>query len=534
MKNLVLVFVFIAFLSHGETANILGLFGCASHSHFLWNEVLVGALSERGHSLTVVSVDENKSPKPNVTHLHMEKTYDTIFQNLENTIDGVKQETLPKPSGIFSNIQFLYLLKMYECKGILESRGFQDVLKLNEKFDLILYDTETGPCMLRLIERYPNVPVVGVTAFKMDPRVVEMVGGHSYPGYISHILKKHEMPKNFWKRLDNVVTYAYAYLYRKFVSDRYIEDLTSLHIPGPKAPLDNLYERIKISLVNTHPSMDYAQSLPPNIIEVGGLHIKQPKPLPSKIQIFLDSAVKGSVLISLGSNIKAEVLGKQRIEDLISVIKRFPEYNFLWKVEDKGILKEFPKNLMIQNWLPQNDILAHPKLKVFFTHAGGLSMQEAVFHGKPLVAMPFFVDQMNNAFLAEHKGYGKVVLFEEINEESVYSAFSEVFNNSSYSRNMLELQKKFLDRKSKPLDTAIWWIEYILRNPKADHLSPFSRNMTYLVANSFDIVLVFYCLISLILFVGIFISFKLFKNILNKFMNKLDGKYSNRNKVKNN
>lgn len=59
---------------------------------------------------------------------------------------------------------------------------------------------------------------------------------------------------------------------------------------------------------------------------------------------------------------------KQKI--LLDAFEQFPEYHFLWKFEDPTIDLELPKNVIIRPWLPQSDILAHPKIKGFFTHSG--------------------------------------------------------------------------------------------------------------------------------------------------------------------
>lgn len=44
--------------------------------------------------------------------------------------------------------------------------------------------------------------------------------------------------------------------------------------------MGDLEKKMLIALVNTHPSIDFPEPLSPNIIPVGGLQIKEPKPLP--------------------------------------------------------------------------------------------------------------------------------------------------------------------------------------------------------------------------------------------------------------
>ena len=54
-------------------------------------------------------------------------------------------------------------------------------------------------------------------------------------------------------------------------------------------------------------------------------------------------------------------------------------------------------NLRVLTWLPQNDLLGHPAVVAFLSHAGIHSMYEAIYHATPLVVVPLGADQFENA-----------------------------------------------------------------------------------------------------------------------------------------
>lgn len=60
----------------------------------------------------------------------------------------------------------------------------------------------------------------------------------------------------------------------------------------------------------------------------------------------------------------------EKLKLFLAVFCELTDYNFLWKFESDFVTEDLPKNVLIQSWLPQADILAHPKLKAFITHGG--------------------------------------------------------------------------------------------------------------------------------------------------------------------
>jgi len=68
-------------------------------------------------------------------------------------------------------------------------------------------------------------------------------------------------------------------------------------------------------------------------------------------------------------------------------------------------------------------------VKVFITHGGLLSAQEAAYHGKTLIGIPIFADQMLNMRRAELGGFAILLDFNNITKTSVLWALNEALGN---------------------------------------------------------------------------------------------------------
>ena len=107
--------------------------------------------------------------------------------------------------------------------------------------------------------------------------------------------------------------------------------------------------------------------------------------LPTHIEKFMnDSGDDGVILVSFGSVLQASQMSESLRTKLISVLGNVKQ-RVLMKWESEEMPSGKPANMMLSKWLPQQDILAHPKLKLFITHGGQSSSQEALCHKKPVV-----------------------------------------------------------------------------------------------------------------------------------------------------
>lgn len=74
---------------------------------------------------------------------------------------------------------------------------------------------------------------------------------------------------------------------------------------------------------------------------------------------------------------------------------------------------------------------------------------------------------------------------------------------------MKKRSKLLRDQPEKPRERAIWWIEYVLRNPDASHLRTPTVQMGFIQANSIDLYAVIYTAFLIIIFSLLYLVQKL-------------------------
>lgn len=114
-------------------------------------------------------------------------------------------------------------------------------------------------------------------------------------------------------------------------------------------------ERTELIFVNTQSAMGLVKPQSPAIIEIGGSHLSPPKPLPSDLQEFMDSAEHGIIYFSLGTVVKGESMNKGIIRAMLNTFAKL-RLKVLWKIQDQ--LEDVPNNVRFGKWFPQQDILS--------------------------------------------------------------------------------------------------------------------------------------------------------------------------------
>lgn len=265
--------------------------------------------------------------------------------------------------------------------------------------------------------------------------------------------------------VDWAIRTFYYYPAQQGLIDKYFEPFmrkdSNDHLPNVYA----LERKVAIIMINSHVALDHPRPSMPNIVNVGGLHLRATNPLPKELQSFIDDAHHGVIYFSFGSNIQGSDMPQRLQETFIETFKNLPQ-RVLWKFEGK-IPSNVPSNVLIWKWFPQHDILAHPNIVLFITHGGLFSLQESLYNGIPMLIIPFFNDQFKNAERSQREGYGLRRYLHEINNKTLITTIKELINNRMYRQRAQEVSEIFKDNLSGPMETAIYWIEYVAKHKKA-------------------------------------------------------------------
>ena len=236
--------------------------------------------------------------------------------------------------------------------------------------------------------------------------------------------------------------------------------------------------------------IDYPRPMMPNMISIGGLTIKRTTGnLPPDIKNFIDGATKGVILMTFGSVIVS--VPSHVVEKFSSAFRRLDGYRVLWRLNNKDNVK-LPENVMISEWLPQNDILAQPSVKLFITHCGNNGQYEAVYHGVPMIGFPVFVDQHYNAKRLDYKGYGLTMDIHDFTADELLDNINTVLGNKSYKERIMKASEIFHSQDQSPVERATFWVEHVCRFG-GDHLRSAGNDLplySYLMLDVLALILV--------------------------------------------
>lgn len=455
-------------------------------SHWLSMQDIVEALGARGHEIVVLVPEVNLLLRE--SRFYTRRIYPVPFdqEELRNRYRtfGEKIFTdrswLSGPQMEYRNVMVVIDMYFINCQSLLRHSDTLDFLKAG-KFDALFTDPAL-PCGVILAE-YLGLP--SVYLFRGFPCSLEhWFGGSPNPvSYIPQCYTKFSDQMSFPQRVVNFLVNLlevplFYCLYSKY------EDL-ALELLKRKVDLPTLFQKDPVWLLRYDFVFEYPRPVMPNMVLIGGINCKKPDVLSQEFEAYVNaSGEHGIVVFSLGSMV-SEIPEKKAME-IADALGKIPQ-TVLWRYTGSRP-SNLAKNTILVKWLPQNDLLGHPKTRAFITHSGSHGVYEGICNGVPMVMLPLFGDQMDNAKRIETRGAGVTLNVLEMTSDDLANALKTVINDKSYKENIMRLSSLHKDRPVEPLDLAVFWVEFVMRHKGAPHLRPAAHDLTWYQYHSLDVI----------------------------------------------
>lgn len=251
-----------------ENAKILAVETIAGKSHWNFMSAVLRSLTDVGHEVTVFTPFP-EGARENYTEVDTSKSFPIKLEmDIEFAIDN-----FGRPLDLMKTI--IPLFRYHYCDAVYGDSHIGDILsgKINSEFDLIIMEPLTYDCMSYLATVL-KLPIIYVIPSPMLTFVERIFTGHfSNPASVSHIFSHLAVPKTFAQRFISTFYFVYGQCATSFYD-------FILKKSDPK-PYDNSpFVSPSIIFQNTHYITEAARPVPPNFIDIGGIHLKTAKDIP--------------------------------------------------------------------------------------------------------------------------------------------------------------------------------------------------------------------------------------------------------------
>ncbi|XP_061490269.1 2-hydroxyacylsphingosine 1-beta-galactosyltransferase-like isoform X2 [Rhineura floridana] len=430
-----------------------------SHLHIFVR--VAEALSSQGHD-TVVLLHEGRAIE-SFLHGYRVQEYKGIFST-ESADDWLQEKLKQVFEGKMTFLQLFSVVEKYSenCDLMLGNATLLQQL-WSEDFDLVLVDLNEM-CGL-IIANLLGVKYVSLSTGFWFPAEI---GAPSPLAYVPEFNSLMTDQMGFFGRTWNLLVFIVSRIATRLVIMPKFDHLMEKHGVKPQKSMLEIICGSSLFFLSNDVVFDFPRPLLPHVIFTGGILTEPAKPLPEGLRLWVEAADAGVVMVSFGIGIR--VLPKNLVEKMAGAFARLRQ-KVVWRYSGQKP-NNLGENTLMLEWLPQNDLLGHPRVIVLVSHCGMNSVFEAIYHGVPIVGFPFYGDQFDIMTRIQAKGMGILVDWSKVTEDSLHQTLSTVISNTSFHKAAKKLSELHLDTPMLPLNRTLYWLEYILRHDGAPFLRP--------------------------------------------------------------
>ncbi|KAF2353143.1 UDP-glucuronosyl/UDP-glucosyltransferase [Trinorchestia longiramus] len=418
---------------------------------------------------------------PNVTCIYLESHLDYSVKT------QLADDTYTIVTKIFEAIE-------NTTKTALKIPTFTDFINQTKKFDMIIVDY----VLLSMVYPFLHGRTYGIiSTTTLEPAQSAVFGNVQSPAHFNCGTVEFPKPYSLLDRLKNLGN-TFMYFAFKCYANSIAIRLISKQFPDAPSYFE-VERNASLHLLTTSSALDGPVGLYPTQVPVPGLIFRPRQPLAKDLADFIEGDVPviytgfGVTTINLG------YIAKDVMDAMISVFRRLP-YKVILKVN--GLQTHIDGNVFFRADVPQQDILAHPNVKLFIGHGGVAGAQEAVYNSVPGIFIPYTHDQVKMAHTLVNAGVAIQLSWRDFHEQEFEDAIKELMTNHKYREKMASLSRVYRDDQEHSLDRAVYWTEYVARTKGAPHLQPPGKQLSWIQIFCLDLLAIILSICSILFFVS--------------------------------
>ncbi|XP_041376815.1 UDP-glucuronosyltransferase 2A2-like [Gigantopelta aegis] len=458
--------VFFALIQMALTSNILMTFTPIT-SHCMEMAAIGNELIKRGHSVSAYVPNffntrycfQNSEIR--IIKFDVSATNAALYQA---TISTVEKNVVTRDKGIVQAILEVARAVDIVCDGQLSNRNQLDEFK-QAGYDVFMTEGLPYTRCYHLVPYYMGVRTVSVSSYIDDFGSGAAFQPYTYP----HPIGSYTNEMTAVQRLLNGLHYIILTLTSPIIKPSF--DASKHGEPFKSVDQQMLLQNSSLYLENSDYIADYPKANFPNFVQVGGLTARPSAHLPNDLKSYLDNSKTGVILVSFGSMLKiASSIFTKRIVSALNVLP----YDVMLKLESNSQ----EGNVKIVDWIPQNDVLAHPKVRLFVSHCGRNGFFESLYHSVPIICTPLNVDAFQTAIKVKHHRIGTSMDIITSTSQEIVTTIKSVLNDSSIASNMRRMSHLFRDRPETGAERGASAIEHVIKYGDK-HLKPPTNTLNY-------------------------------------------------------
>lgn len=449
-----------------DSAKILAIFPVPFKEHQLGYRPLIERLANVGHDITLLTTDPidmrlagNGSLVKRIEQIDLSFVYDLPILEELNAVGLDERDML-------RNV-FNVMRKISEAE--LQHPSVQELIRGAGKFDVVMVEW-SGVSLMNAFAHHFKAPLVGIINAGAYINAHEALGNPNHPiGYPSIFMPFTE-DLNLLQRISSVFfTIWFRFYY-------YTEEVPLQNAIANKnfgAQLPDLFEierQADLLLINAYQALGNVRPVGPTTLYLGGIHHKSAADLATgglseDLQYFLEHSPEPIVYINLDLDAVAD---HYRLEKIVRALESLGA-TIVWNW-NQGQFVNTTTRIYQSYDLPQEDILAHPKVKLFITSGGQRNIEDAIHHRVPVLGVSY--SSSLEHYLRQVAKYeaGIISLIDFETQATFTDKLQDAFGLEIYQSHMNALNRLLADQPMSSLERAVWWIEYVARQGGTKHL----------------------------------------------------------------